>query len=88
MGTPLEYIVCVGRPDKDARELTWFLIDRGADQDAAFAEARKYDHPSFIEWVKGGRHKEVVRCWSNTRKRRDTSACDVSNNCRVFLAMT
>jgi len=53
MGTPLEYIVGVGRPDTDARELTWFLLDRGADPDAALAEARKFDHPTFIEWVEG-----------------------------------
>ena len=62
MGTPLEYIVGVGRPDTDARELTWFLLDRGADPDAALAEARKYDHPTFIEWVEsweaqGGREE-------------------------------
>ncbi|KAI4914275.1 uncharacterized protein J4E92_009689 [Alternaria infectoria] len=78
MGTPLEYIVGVGRPDTDARELTWFLLDRGADPDAALAEARKYDHPTFIEWVEsweaqGGR-EELERF---KEKKRNEHRCSV-----------
>ncbi|KAI4694205.1 uncharacterized protein J4E84_002787 [Alternaria hordeiaustralica] len=78
MGTPLEYIVGVGRPDTDARELTWFLLDRGADPDAALAEARKFDHPSFIEWVEGWeaqRGREELE--QHKKKNRDERLCCV-----------
>jgi len=78
MGTPLEYIVGVGRPDTDARELTWFLLDRGADPNAALAEARKFDHPSFKKWVEdwvahGGR-EELERL---QEKKRSQHRCSV-----------
>jgi hypothetical protein len=61
-GTPLEYIVRIGRPDKDARELTWFLLDRGADPGMALIEAKDSKNPTFVEWVEawesqGGREK-------------------------------
>ena len=50
-GTPLCYVVGIGRPDCDARELTWLLLDRGADPRPAIILAEEYDHATFIEYI-------------------------------------
>ena len=49
--TPLCYVVGIGRPDCDARELTWLLPDRGEDPRPAIILAKEYDHATFIEHV-------------------------------------
>ena len=46
-GTPLSYVPGIGRPDLDSRELTWLLLDRGADPEPALEVARDHDHKSF-----------------------------------------
>ena len=62
-GTPLEYIVCMGREDIDAHELVWYMLDRGADPEMALIEAKTNSkQTAFIEWVdaweaQGGRER-------------------------------
>jgi hypothetical protein len=46
-GTPLSYVPGIGRPDLDSRELTWLLLDRGADPVPALEVAREMDQTSF-----------------------------------------
>jgi hypothetical protein len=77
-GTPLEYIVRIGRPDKGACELTWFLLDRGADPRLALTEAKDSKNSTFMEWVEaweaqGGREKlEQFK-----KQKRDERRCSV-----------
>lgn len=52
-GTPICYIPCVGMPDRDARELTWLLLDRGADPTPALEDAKTFGHATFKEYVDG-----------------------------------
>jgi hypothetical protein len=50
-GTPLCYIPETGRFDRDTRELTWFLLDRGADPIPALKVAKRNGHSGFVEEV-------------------------------------
>ena len=61
----LEYIVHTGKPDKDAREMTWFLLDRGADPGMALTEAKDFKS-SRLYRVGGG--------LGSTRRPRDAGA--------------
>jgi hypothetical protein len=47
-GTPISYVPGIGRPDLDSREVTWLLLDRGADPVPALEVAREMDHKSFL----------------------------------------
>ncbi|CAN9134021.1 unnamed protein product [Alternaria alternata] len=70
-GTPLQYIVLAGLdPGRNARELVWFLLDRGADPKAALVEAKAFGgHAAFKEWVEA---------WEQTREeKKDKSRCTV-----------
>ncbi|KAK3216571.1 hypothetical protein GRF29_1g205000 [Pseudopithomyces chartarum] len=46
-GTPLCYVPGIGRPDLDSRELTWLLLNRGADPVPALEVAKDMDQKSF-----------------------------------------
>ncbi|KAJ4347167.1 uncharacterized protein N0V89_011105 [Didymosphaeria variabile] len=50
-GTPICYIPASGMLERDTRELTWLLLDRGADPAPAL-EIAKRDYPKFAEDVK------------------------------------
>lgn len=47
-GTPISYVPGIGRPDLNSRELTWLLLDRGADPVPALEVARDMDQTSFL----------------------------------------
>jgi hypothetical protein len=47
-GTPLSYVPGIGRPDLDSRELTWLLLDRGADPVPALEVGKEMDQQSFL----------------------------------------
>ncbi|KAH6632899.1 hypothetical protein C7974DRAFT_391750 [Boeremia exigua] len=47
-GTPIAYVPGIGRPDLDSRELTWLLLDRGADPAPALEVAREMEQKSFL----------------------------------------
>lgn len=51
IGTPICYIPGSASLMEDTRELTWLLLDRGADPTAALKIA-KVDYPKFVEDVK------------------------------------
>jgi hypothetical protein len=70
-GTPLQYIVFAGLdPGRNASELVWFLLDRGADPKAALVEAKAFGgHAAFKEWAEA---------WEQTREeKKDKSRCTV-----------
>ncbi len=48
-GQPLCYIAHLSGLDRDTRELTWFLLDRGADPEPGLEEARHYNNAEFVE---------------------------------------
>ena len=50
-GTPLCYILGSNVLDTDTRELTWFLLDRGADPVPALQVAKLTGHPRFADDV-------------------------------------
>jgi hypothetical protein len=51
-GTPISYIPGAGMPERDSRELTWLLLDRGADPPPALEIAKEMDNTLFAESVK------------------------------------
>lgn len=51
LGTPICYIPGARVPNIDIKNLTWLLLDRGADPTPAFEWAKLY-HPEFVEDVK------------------------------------
>lgn len=50
-GTPICYIPGSQWLERDTRELTWLLLDHGADPTPAFEIAKDCDYPRFIEDV-------------------------------------
>ncbi|KAF1959972.1 hypothetical protein CC80DRAFT_490008 [Byssothecium circinans] len=50
-GTPICYIPASGMLERDTRELTWLLLDRGADPTPALEIAKRF-YPKFAEDVK------------------------------------
>jgi hypothetical protein len=50
-GTPISYIPGAGMPERDSRELTWLLLDRGADPAPALEVAKEMDNTLFVENV-------------------------------------
>ncbi|KAF2129708.1 hypothetical protein P153DRAFT_366220 [Dothidotthia symphoricarpi CBS 119687] len=50
-GTPICYIPGCGMPERDARELTWLLLDRGADPAPALQIAKEDGNAIFAEDV-------------------------------------
>jgi hypothetical protein len=50
-GTPISYIPGAGMPERDSRELTWLLLDRGADPAPALEVAKEMDNTLFAENV-------------------------------------
>ena len=70
-GTPLLYIVLVDpEAERNARELVWFLLDRGADPKPALVEAKAFGgHAAFTEWVEA---------WKQTNEvKKDKSQCTI-----------
>lgn len=51
MGTPICYIPGSAMLVRDTRELTWLLLDRGADPTPGLKYAAMVDYPKFIEDV-------------------------------------
>lgn len=49
LGTPLCYVSGAPAMDKNTRELTWFLLDSGADPDPALKLAELCGHPTFLQ---------------------------------------
>jgi len=47
-GTPLSYVPGIGRPDLDSRELTWLLLDRGAEPAPALVVAKEMNQTLFL----------------------------------------
>jgi hypothetical protein len=50
-GTPICYIPGSEMPDTDTRELTWLLLNRGADPTPAFKVAELCDYLRFVQYV-------------------------------------
>ncbi|KFY81731.1 hypothetical protein V498_08699 [Pseudogymnoascus sp. VKM F-4517 (FW-2822)] len=57
LGTPICYIPGSAMLERDTRELTWLLLDRGADPTPAL-EIAKRDYPNFAEDVKAWKAKQ------------------------------
>ena len=57
LGTPICYIPGSAMLERDTRELTWLLLDRGADPTPAL-EIAKQDYPKFAEDVKAWKAKQ------------------------------
>ncbi|KAH7091200.1 hypothetical protein FB567DRAFT_268347 [Paraphoma chrysanthemicola] len=57
LGTPICYIPGSGTSVEDTRELTWLLLDRGADPTPALKIAQD-EYPQFIEDVKAWRARK------------------------------
>ncbi|KAL6706971.1 hypothetical protein ACN47E_004921 [Coniothyrium glycines] len=57
-GTPICYIPGSQMLERDTRELTWLLLDRGADPTPAIEVAKACDYPKFIEDVEAWRAQE------------------------------
>ncbi|KAF2683290.1 hypothetical protein K458DRAFT_478242 [Lentithecium fluviatile CBS 122367] len=53
-GTPICYLTSSGMLERDTRELTWLLLDRGADPTPALSYA-KTEYPKFVEDVEAWR---------------------------------
>jgi len=51
-GTPLCYVPDAGMPQNDSRELTWLLLDRGADPAPALEVGKDMHNWPFVENVK------------------------------------
>ncbi|KAJ4351398.1 uncharacterized protein N0V89_006740 [Didymosphaeria variabile] len=62
---PICYIPTSSMLEKDTRELTWMLLDRGADPEQALGFAKK-DYPRFIE---------DVEAWRRERKKSSRGCC-------------
>ena len=58
LGTPICYIPGSAMLERDTRELTWLLLDRGADPTPALDIAKR-DYPKFAEDVKAWKAKHV-----------------------------
>jgi hypothetical protein len=71
-GTPICYVAGSPQPDTDARELTWLLLDRGADPTPAFQAAEVNHNPKFAQYVDE---------W--TAQRGDGSKQGIGRNCCV-----
>jgi hypothetical protein len=73
--TPLSYVA--SRNDsKDARELIWFLLDRGADPDRAGPLVGDIRPPSALEHAQSSRNTrflEAVREWQAQQHNNNTS---------------
>lgn len=56
--------------ERNARELVWFLLDRGADPKPALVEAKAFGgHAAFTEWVEA---------WKQTNEvKKDKSQCTI-----------
>ncbi|CAN9320416.1 unnamed protein product [Alternaria alternata] len=70
-GTPLLYIVLVDpEAERNARDLVWFLLDRGADSKPALVEAKAFGgRAAFTEWVEA---------WEQTKEgKKDKSQCTI-----------
>jgi len=61
LGTPICYIPGSAMLERDTRELTWLLLDRGADPTPAL-EIAKRDYPKFAEDVKAWKAKQGGDC--------------------------
>lgn len=62
LGTSICYIPSSKVATKDTKDLTWLLLDRGADQTSAFEWAELY-HPEFMDYVKAWEKRQ-----GNSRK--------------------
>lgn len=64
-GTPMEYIVDVTDIGKDTRDITWLLLDRGADPTPVYRSAKREgyypDAPETLVF-------EHVEAWKKARK--------------------
>jgi hypothetical protein len=58
-GTPICYVIDSFNPEwlKHARDLTWLLLDRGADPTPALLDANKHGMILFVEYVDAWREK-------------------------------
>lgn len=61
LGTPICYIPGSAMLERDTRELTWLLLDQGADPTPAL-EIAKRDYPKFAEDVKAWKAKHSKCC--------------------------
>ncbi|PVH99988.1 hypothetical protein DM02DRAFT_527931 [Periconia macrospinosa] len=63
-GTPICYVAGTPMLDTDTRELTWLLLDRGADPTPALEIARQNQYPRFAEDVKAWQeqNKTTQKC--------------------------
>ena len=62
-GTPICYIPDFEVPERDTRELTWLLLDRGVNPVPAIKIA-EITYPKFVEDVEAWKAKQVatIRC--------------------------
>lgn len=70
LGTPIVYLANL--PFEHTRELTWLLLDRGADPAPGLEEAREEGHPTFAEDVEAWReeHPGGRKSWWGAAKTR------------------
>ncbi|KAK7188275.1 hypothetical protein DPSP01_009070 [Paraphaeosphaeria sporulosa] len=63
-GTPIVYVAELSGL-KNLRELTWLLLDRGADPAPGLEEARESDHVAFVEDVDAwkAQHRNAGKSW-------------------------
>lgn len=62
-GTPICYIPASSMLERDTRDLTWFLLDHGADPTDAVEYAKRF-YPKFVEDVEAWKaeHKSNSKC--------------------------
>jgi hypothetical protein len=72
-GTPICYIPGVFRPERDSWELTWLLLDRGADPAPALKDAEEYGHAPFPADVEACKARNPGRAVN--LEGRDRSCC-------------
>lgn len=77
-GTPICYIPGMGMPERDARELTWLLLDRGADPTPALKIANEDGNTTFVGDVdawKAQNSREDQNNRNDQNGRDDRSCC-------------
>ncbi|RMZ67999.1 hypothetical protein GMOD_00004110 [Pyrenophora seminiperda CCB06] len=57
-GPPICYIASYAGIERDTRELTWLLLDQGADPKAGLEEARLMEYPKLAEDIKAWKAKQ------------------------------
>jgi hypothetical protein len=67
MGTPIVYVAYLDC-FHHTRELTWLLLDRGADPTPGLVEAKETGHPTFADDVEAWKAQHPYKSWWNIAK--------------------